>query len=234
MDFKTESRILKEVLELENEPVAVAFTNQRIEGSPERISMCKALKEASEGKDWVIDPENSACPGGTWHCGLGEVPSGAQKRRLQNFLTRGEKLFHSIAVFERMMKLSSPAPSGLSDRIFMGPLYSAPLRPDIVLFLCNSDQACRIITLDSYWDGIPPKTELTGALCHSAISYPVISGQTNLTVGDWTARRHQNYGKDILFVSVPYERINNLIKSIPLCTAGKAELEIPDDFDLEI
>jgi hypothetical protein len=102
----------------------------------------------------------------------------------------------------------------------------------LVLFFCNADQACLIITLDTYWDGIPTKTEFTGALCHSAISYPLISGQTNLTVGDWTARRHQDYGKDILLVTIPYERLTNLIKAIPLCTAGKAELEIPEDFKL--
>jgi uncharacterized protein (DUF169 family) len=143
-------------------------------------------------------------------------------------LTRGEKLTSSIVSFQRMQGLSSPPPTGLSDRILIGPMDKSPLRPDLVLFVCDASQACRLLALDHYWDGIPPRVEVAGALCHSAIAYPVMTGHTNATFGDWTARRAQKYADDVVFVTVPYERLDNLIKAIPLCSAGTADVEIPE------
>ncbi len=93
--------------------------------------------------------------------------------------------------------------------------------------------SCRLITLDTYWDGISPKQQVIGALCHSAIVYTIISGCTNLSMGDWTARNHQKYEPDIVFLSVPYERIHNIIAAIPLCSAGEAAARIPEEFQTD-
>ena len=57
-----------------------------------------------------------------------------------------------------------------------------------------------------------------------------MSGCTNLSTGDWTARKHQGFDSDIMFLSVPYERINNLLSAIPHCSAGNANVKIPDEF----
>lgn len=35
---------------------------------------------------------------------------------------------------------------------------------------------------------------------------------------------------DVVFLSVPYERIHNLIVAIPYCSAGDAEAYIPEEF----
>jgi uncharacterized protein (DUF169 family) len=150
-------------------------------------------------------------------------------RGLQWFLTRGEKLTHSIVSFQRMSELASHPPTGLSERILIGPISEAETRPDIVIFLCNPEQTCRLIFLDHYWDGIPLQIEVTGSLCSAAIAYPIVTGRTNVTFGDWTARRMQKFASDVVFVSVPYERIHNLIAAVPECSAGSAELEIPQE-----
>ena len=51
-----------------------------------------------------------------------------------------------------------------------------------------------------------------------------------MTVGDWTARHQQGFESDVIFLSVPYERIHNLIAAIPVCSAGNAEAVIPEEF----
>ena len=99
-----------------------------------------------------------------------------------------------------------------------------------LVFLVNAEQACRLVFLDHYWDGIPIRAELTGSLCSSAIAHPLVTGRTNVTFGDWTARRMQRFGPDVIFVSVPYERVRNLVAAVPECSAGTAELEIPEGF----
>jgi uncharacterized protein (DUF169 family) len=231
MNFEEMSNIFKQTLNLKNEPLAITFTNDEVSSEKyEKTAICKAIKLAAEGDSYVIDENVSTCPGGSRYCGFTEVTSRDQKRRLQRFLTKGEKLTSTIVTFERMQKLSVEPPTGLADRIVICPLSKAEMRPDMILFLINPEQACRLISLDTYWDGLSPAQQVIGALCHTAISYTLMTGNTNLSMGDWTARHHQGFDPDILFMSVPYERINNLIKAIPLCSAGEASVVIPDEF----
>lgn len=231
MEFKKQSELFKRVLGLKNEPLAISFTNEEISGAKyEKTSICRALKLSAAGECFLIDKNVSTCPGGSRFCGFTDFTSLEQKRRLQWFLTQGEKLTGSIVSFERMQKLSAPLPTGLADKVLICPLAKAEIRPDIVLFLCNPEQACRIMTLDTYWDGIFPKQEIIGSLCHTAISYSVMTGCTNVSMGDWTARRNQQFEPDTLFLSVPYERIGNLIAAIPRCSAGDADAVIPEEF----
>jgi uncharacterized protein (DUF169 family) len=231
MDYREEAALLKETLSLEREPVAITFTNEHLpDPGHKRVWMCGSIMRASEGSSFVIDAEHSACPGGSWHCGITEPVSGEAKRRLQWFLTKGEKLTHSIVSFERMQKLGSPPPTGMAERIAVTPLREAAIRPDLVIFICNPEQACRLIALDTYWDGIPPRQELTGSLCHTTIAYSAMTGYTNLSLGDWTARHMQKIPADVVFLTVPYERMANLLAAIPECTAGTAEADIPPEF----
>lgn len=225
-----QSKFLSETFSLEHKPVAVRFTNDPIEIETKKSWICQALKKAATGKEYLFDRSNSGCQGGSWHCGLSEPPSALSRRRLQEFLTHGEKLTHSIVSFQRMQDLGSEAPTGLSERIYIGPMEIAPVRPDVVVFLIDAEQACRLVSLDHYWDGRPLHTELTGSLCHAAIGYPVMTGNTNITFGDWTARRMQKYDKGVVFMSVPYERMANLVLAVPECSAGTAETVIPREF----
>ena len=231
MNYKEQADVFKKTFELKYEPMAISFTNDEISsGRYEKTSFCKAMKLASEGESFVIDENVSICPGGSQFCGFSEIHSGQKKRRMQQFLTKGEKLTSSIVTFERMQKLTIPPATDLADRIVICPLDKAEIRPDMILFLCNAEQACRLITLDTYWDGISPKQQIIGALCYTAIVYTIMSGNTNMTVGDWTARSHQEFEPDVVFLSVPYERIHNLIAAIPHCSAGDAEAHIPEEF----
>lgn len=232
-NWSEQAREITTTFSLDTKPVAIAFTNSKVDIGQEtkKTWLCRALKlAANKGTRFVIDRESSGCPGGTWHCGLSEPPAAQARRGLQEFLTRGEKLTHSIVTFQRMQDLGSSPPTGLSERIYVGPMESAPLRPDIVVFVCNPEQACRLVTLDHYWDGKPIHAELTGSLCHAAIAYPVVTGNTNLTLGDWTARRMQKYASDRVFLTIPYERMANVVLAIPECSAGTAEVVIPEAF----
>jgi len=72
--------------------------------------------------------------------------------------------------------------------------------------------------------------EIVGSACHMAIAYPIVSGEINVSFLDYTARKWQKYRPDELFVSIPYHRMQNLMDSIDSCSAGTAEVELPDGF----
>jgi uncharacterized protein (DUF169 family) len=123
------------------------------------------------------------------------------------------------------MSLTSEPPLNLADYVVFSPLEQADEKPDLVVFICNPEQACRILTLDLYATGIPPRCEVAGSTCHMAIAYPIVSGEINVSLLDYTSRKLQKFGEDELTVSVPYHHMHGIVESIESCSAGTASIE---------
>ena len=231
MEWKNYAKDIKKLLGLKGSPIAVTYSMDPIaKAGKGKIRVCNALLQARDGKIIDLTKKNSACGGGTWHLGLGEREKGESDRALKDFLVNGEKLFCSVTVFHRAMVLGAAPPLGLADHVILSPLEKAELCPDIVVFICNSKQACRLVTLDEYGTGIPPKIEMIGATCHQVISYPIVSGELNVSLMDYTSRKIKGYTENDLFVSIPYHRFLGVMRSVPGCTAGTAKFEIPESF----
>jgi len=231
MEWKEYASEIKEVLGLDGSPVAVTYSQKpATKPTKGKHRVCNALLRARDGAVIDLTAENSACNGGTWHLGLGERPKGESHKALQEFLVEGEKLVCSLAAFHRMQALTLPPPLGVAEHIIIAPMDKAEFRPDVVLFVCNAEQACRLLTLDGYETGIPPRTEMAGATCHQAIAYPIVSGELNVSLMDYTSRRIKGYKASDLIVSIPYHRFHGVMRSIPHCTAGTAKMEIPEAF----
>ncbi len=219
---------IRELLGLKGNPVAITYSLEPPATSAKgKYRVCDAFLRARDGKVIDLTVSTSACPGGTSQLGLGERPKGEGDRALKEFLVKGEKLYCSIATFHRAQALATAPPLGLADHIILEPLDKAEFRPDVVLFIVNAEQACRLVTLDSYDTGIPPKTEMSGATCHQAVAYPVVTGELNVSLMDYTSRRIRGYQPEDLLVSIPYHRFHGVIRSIEHCTAGRAKMEIP-------
>jgi uncharacterized protein (DUF169 family) len=228
MVWQDYSKRLKGLLALEGSPIAVTYSMAPASGAKKGKRMvCRALLDARDGAVINLSAETCACPGGAWHLGLAPRPSGDEDKFLKRFLVEGEKLFCSIAAFNRAMTLSTQPPCGLADYVILSPLEKAQMPPDLVVFLCHPEQACRLVTLATYRDGIPPRAEIAGSLCHMVIAYPIVSGELNISLMDYTARRWQKYRPDQMFVTIPYHRMPGLMDSIDACSAGTAEVEFP-------
>ena len=231
MQWKEYSQKLKGVLGLKGSPVAITYSMEPAKNAESgKHWVCKAFLDARDGKTINLTKANSACNGGTWHLGLGPKAEGDADKALKKFLVNGEKLFCSIAAFNRAMALSVQPPMGLAENVIFAPMEKAELMPDLAMFIVNAEQACRLIQLATYWDGISPKIEMIGSGCHMAVTYPLVSGEINVTFMDWTARRTKPFKPDELIVTVPYHRLPGLVEAIELCTAGTAKLEIPPEF----
>jgi len=196
---------IKEILGLEGSPVAITYSIQPPATSAnEKHRVCDAFLAARDGKVVDLTVATSACPGGTWHLGLGERPQGDADKALKEFLVNGEKLYCSIAAFHRSQALTAAPPLGLADHIVLAPLGKAEFRPDIVLFVCNAEQACRLVSLDGYDTGIPPRIEMAGSTCHQAVAYPVVTGELNVSLMDYTSRHIRGYKAEDLLTDISH------------------------------
>ncbi|HVO76518.1 MAG TPA: DUF169 domain-containing protein [Candidatus Bathyarchaeia archaeon] len=227
MEWTNYSEELRSLLGLEGSPVAVTFSMEPAEGAAGgKCRVCDAFLKARDGATIDLTAATSSCMGGTWFLGLGAPPTGDADKALKDFLVNGEKLFSSLATICRSRILSTPPPTGIADHVVFAPLGLAKLRPDLVLFVCNAEQASRLVTLDMFDTGVPPRIEMSGATCHQAVGYPVGTGELNVSLMDFTSRRSKGYMASDLIVTIPYHRMPGVMRSIDLCTAGRAKFEM--------
>ena len=223
VEWRHYSSIMKDLLALEGSPVAITYSMAPVGGGLDgRFAACQALTAAAEGAVINLSKDNAGCPGGIWHLGLVPRPSGDHDKVLKDFLVNGEKLFSSVAAFHRCMAMTSPPPEGLASYVVMSPLEGAQIMPDLVVVLCNPEQACRLVTLATYQSGRPPRVEMAGSTCHMVVAYPIVTGELNVSLMDYTERKSQKRRPDQLFVTIPYHLMPGLVWSIDRCGAGNA------------
>jgi uncharacterized protein (DUF169 family) len=229
MEWQDWGKRLIEVLDLKKSPVAVTYTDVPVPpGSTDRCRACGAIFSAAKGETIQMTATNSACPGGSEFLGLSS-PEPGRGKTLRDFLINGEKLYSCPAAIHRMRAMTKAKPPvGMAEAIVFAPLDRAELQPDIAIVLCNAWQASRLIGLASYETGLPMECDPTGALCRAVVTYPLVTGQVNVSFGDVTARRTERAPEGELYVSLPYQHLRSVALSIDRCGAGTASLEIPE------
>lgn len=199
---------LKRELKLDTEPIAVTFTGSVPEGGtpPEgKVSVCQALKRASEGRDVTITAETCGCPGGLVSLGLGQMPAQG-KERLVDFLVNREKLCCSRAALHRLQHIVE-APAGMATHVCFAPLAKAVALPDLVIFVGKPGSLHHLIAFADYWEGGSLTAELAGPACRTGVAYPIVSGHIGVSLLDFGARRLAGFGEDQLLVAVPFSRM---------------------------
>lgn len=144
---------------------------------------------------------------------------------MEKILVKGEKLWATVPIARMSINEThriAPPPLGLAKNIVFSPLNKAVLRPDLVTILCNAWQASRLIYLVIY-NGESIKPNVSGSLCWGAITYPLMTGNFNVTMGDPTARRHYGYDPNDLIVSIPYRMLPQMIEAMEYSTAGRGK-----------
>ena len=214
---------IRDALGIEMEAVGVKYTD---ESPPAKLAegqyaVCNGILEAANGKVIMLSKENCACGGGKNSLGLTETSQVSLK-----MLVEGEKLWCDVKTATRSRiesrKIATP-PIGIASKVYFYPLNQDIFNPDLVIFLVNAEQVSRLVTLAQFWDGKTPSFEMRGSLCWGAITYPMVSGNFNITVGDISARRMAGWEKNVIIASIPSEKIQGIAEAISKSTAGTAE-----------
>ncbi len=212
---------LVSVLKLQGQPISITYSDEEIQSTIDKATeICQALKLANSGEILCLSETNINCQGGRWHTGFGE-----KRENLERILVEGEKLWATVAIARQSIGEThriAPPPLGLAKFLIFCPLNKAELRPDLIVIFANPWQASRLIFLADY-HGFPIKPRVTGSLCWGAITYPLVTGNFNITMGDPTARRVHKYNPNELIVSIPYRMIPSMMEAIEYSTAGKGK-----------
>lgn len=214
---------IRNVLGIKQEAVGVKYTDASPSIQPDeaRYAVCNGILGASAGKVILLSKETCACGGGKSHIGLTETREIPLK-----MLVEGEKLWSDVktAVRSRIetQKIAIP-PVGIASKVYLYPVSQDIFLPDLILFLVNAEQVSRLVTLAQFWDGKTPSFQMRASLCWGAITYPMVSGNFNITAGDISARRMAGWDENLLIASVPTDKISGIAEAIDKSTAGTAE-----------
>jgi uncharacterized protein (DUF169 family) len=214
---------IRNALGIKREAVGVKYTD---ESSAARLAegqyaVCNGMLEAANGKVIMLSKETCACGGGKSHLGLTET-----REVPLRMLVEGEKLWCDVKTAARSriesQKIAAP-PLGIANKVYLYPVSKDIFIPDLIIFLVNAEQVSRLITLAQFWDGKTPSFEMRGSLCWSSITYPIVSGNFNITAGDISARRMAGWDENTMIASVPVEKVQGIANAIDKSTAGTAE-----------
>ena len=182
MDWQKWPDKLKKELKLGTHPVAVTFAGAPAPGTSSlqgKVSVCQALKRASDGEVITISAETCGCPGGLVSLGLGQMPPEGREK-LVNFLVNKEKVYCSRVAIHRGQQTVVP-PVGVASHIVFTPLSRAEVLPDLVVFIGRPGSLHHLITCAGYWEGgsiepdfgarrlesIEPQIDEPGAVIHA-------------------------------------------------------------------
>jgi uncharacterized protein (DUF169 family) len=213
---------IRKALGIRAEAVGVKYTDELSTPKPAegKNTVCSGILEAADGKVIMLCKKTCPCPGGQSHLGLVEARVIPLK-----FLVEGEKLWCDVKTATRSRiewQKIAPPPLGIAGKVYLYPLSRDVFVPDLVLFLVNAEQVSRLVTLAQFWDGRTPSFEMRGAMCWSAIAYPMVSGNFNITVGDISGRRIAGWNENIMIATVPVEKVQGIADAIDKSTAGTA------------
>lgn len=225
------SDALKKVLNLDFSPVAISCLQGPLPtDQPKKVRICRAVLDAGKGKTSFVSRSNNACFGGSWHLGFTRLTDPRVTELVKKFVVEGEKLFSTREALDNLLTQMDPVPDNSQSHYVLAPLEEADFLPQIVVFIVNPEAACRLLTLAVFPDGSMPKIKIGGPTCRMAIVYPILSGETNISFYDYTARKMCQVEKDKLLVSIPYGKIPGLVENINRCSAGTAKVEFPEEF----
>ncbi len=214
---------IRSALGIEREAVGVKYTDESpaVELAQGQYAVCNGILEAAGGKVIMLSKETCACAGGRSHIGLTETRGVPLK-----MLVEGEKLWCDVKAATRSriesQKIATP-PLGIASKVYLYPVGKDIFVPDLIIFLVNAEQVSRLVTLAQFWDGKTPSFEMRGSLCWSSITYPIVSGNFNITAGDISARRMAGWDENIMIASVPVEKIQGIADAVDRSTAGTVE-----------
>lgn len=214
---------IRDALGIDKEAVGVKYTDEppTTKVAEGQYTVCGGILEAADGKVIMLSAETCSCPGGRSHLGLTE-----RREVPLKMLVEGEKLWCDVKTATKSSieseKIAKP-PLGIARKVYLYPVSKDVFVPDLIIFLVNAEQVSRLVTLAQFWDGKTPSFEMRGSLCWSSITYPLVSGNFNVTTGDISARRMVGLDKNTMFATVPVEKVQGIANAIDKSTAGTAK-----------
>ena len=207
---------LKELLELENEPVAIKWSvkePKNIEKEGEKSRFCTKLEKAMHGEVFYATAEEEECMGGARYSGLKykcEFPANMQSG---SFLVP-MGVYKDIPAVQRSWKNNLNVDPGIFQAVTFAPLNKAEFDPDVIFIVCKAKQGMEILHANAYDSGAHGLGADSGPICSSMAAVPYLTGKVTYGFGDVGARNNMNIKPEEVMVSIPASELSRIVSNL--------------------
>jgi uncharacterized protein (DUF169 family) len=231
VDLQELNRLLVDVLKVQRPPVAITYCADAPPRGYEAVKIvaCALLRLAEAGRRVYVNAEHHDCWVGQYHLGLLGDPDPV--------ITSGEYLTMAQGFFTEEgarcnKEQSSSLPHNTIQALAAAPLSSVPdgVPVDLVICICNAQQAMQIAGAASVRTGTFPVGELGPSACSSIFATPWHTQNSVYAIGDGGGRMHNRLAAGDLFVSIPrhhFRYIFELVENFRINPKKMREIIMP-------
>jgi len=213
------AREFEDTLGLDSCLIGVKYSEESDpKGDTERkLAPCEAIDAVRRERVVVnLSPENCNCIGGKYYLGLAPVP----REQILRVVMDVHKMFASEQLAQEFLD-NVPPPRGRGNFVVIAPLSEMSGEPDLILSICNAEQANRIVSLLMYSGQQPFTYNLVSAGCTS-LANSLITGEIDINfITDHARRRVPNFASYELIISMPFGKFKEGLANIPHAGAGR-------------
>lgn len=207
---------LKELLKLENEPVAIKWSvkePKNIEKEEEKSRFCTKLEKAMHGEVFYATAEEEECMGGARYSGLKDKCEFPANMQSGSFLVP-MGVYKDIPAVQRSWKNNLNVDPGIFQAVTFAPLSKAEFDPDVIFIVCKAKQGMEILHANAYDSGTHGLGADSGPICSSMAAVPYLTGKVTYGFGDVGARNNMNIKPEEVMVSIPASELSRIVSNL--------------------
>lgn len=207
---------LKDILELENEPVAIKWSvrePRNVEKEKEKTRFCKKLEKAMKGEVFYATAEEEECMGGARYSGLKDKCEFPANMQSGAFLV-GRGVYKNIPAVQRSWRRNLNVEPGIFHAVIFSPLNKAEFDPDVIFIVCKARQGIEILHANSYDSGAHGLGADSGPICSSMAAIPYLTGKVTYGFGDIGARNFMDINPEDIMVSIPASELSRIVSNL--------------------
>ena len=212
------AKSVRNILQLGSFPVGVKFIDNRenLPTGPTSLKgqrYCQALMKARHGEHVLLDGDGIACPAAAAAFGFKSLPEGLKTGRgLVGF-----GIVEDEAVGKTMFKGMSNLPQGKLKALYLYPLETATIEPDIIVVEDETEKLMWLALANLNIKGgqrVESSTAILQAACVDATIIPYVKQQFNMSMGCYGCRDATDIGPNETILGFPVKDFDAIVEVI--------------------
>ncbi len=216
MDLEKAAMVLKDILGLTYEPIAVKFfedtaTLDSFELLSER-RYCQVLMGARDGKKLLLTADNISCPAAAWALGFKSPPI----KLSSGEMPAGMGIFDSPTAAKNTLDTMPRLEMGKYKMVACCPLAGAPVEPDVVVVESLPEHLMWIALALVFETGgrLEFNTAILQATCVDVTITPFLNQKLNATLGCYGCREATNLADSECVLGFPARDLDGIVNSL--------------------
>jgi len=216
MELSKAAEVMKEVLGLTYEPIAVKFLTKKtqIDGF-EMLSdrrYCQILTGAREGRNLLLTVGNISCPAAAWALGFKELPL----KLSSGEMPAGMGIFGNSAAAKHTLDTMPRLGMSKYQMVACCPLGQAPFEPDVVVLESAVEHLMWIALADVFETGgrLEFSTGILQATCVDGTIIPFLTQKIHASLGCYGCREATNLAEGECVLGFPIKDLDNIVNSL--------------------